>query len=216
MSLEQKKAQDCLTTSTSVETTLDAFADRIKRKLKERDERESECTKATEIRHGQMLQAMTSIRKGLQEASKINLGSRFQFELDVNDWEGWPRVELNLIDSIAPENITHGLVVTANDRSKLGTVQIQLKATDEVLGRVHLSEPDQLTRLPFILKKSLRQFLDLVGAYILNPTRPEDMLAVQTKAVETDNLDPLAESLKGEDLFMHENLEDDNLVEVTP
>lgn len=189
----------------SLGSTFGNFENRIKRKLKEQEVKDDQSQREAEARHSLMLQAMATIRKALQETCKINLGDRFEFELDVSDWEGWPRVELNLIDAFAPDRIQYGLVVTANDKRERGRVQIGTRQ-GEVLGFVHLCDAAEYKRLPVCLKKSVRNFLDEVGAYVLDPVAPEDLLEVQSRALDTgeDAFRSKQQDLSSEDMFSDE------------
>ena len=163
-----------------------------------------------------MLQAMNVMRKALGETAKIKLGNRFSFDLDVSDWEGWPRIELNLVDSVVPERIDYALIVTAHDRQDLGCIQMSMR-DGQILGKVHLQDPGQFERLPLIAKRGIRHFLDAVSPHVLNPPRPEEMLEVQTKSIVTEppSEDAIANHLSQADLFVEEESSDGNLVSLT-
>ncbi|MBX7138215.1 MAG: hypothetical protein K1X83_09540 [Oligoflexia bacterium] len=183
-----------------LDSTVGSFADRINRGLKEKEQKQGEAHRAKGERHAAMLKEMTTIRKALQETSRITLGERFGFDVDVSDWEGWPRVELNLHDRLAPTWTDLGMVVTANDHKELGTIRIGLKS-GEILGKVELASPAESERLPFILKRAVRQFLDIVGAYVLDPVKPEDLLDEETRPLEVEELDELAAELAKAEVF---------------
>ncbi|RMG39998.1 MAG: hypothetical protein D6719_12125 [Candidatus Dadabacteria bacterium] len=186
----------------TLESTVGTFATRINRKLREKEELNDVSAKLREARHALMLQAMTTIRKALQETCKVKLGERFYFDMIVSDWEGWPRVDLNLVDSVAPARVDYSLIVTANDRNDRGTVKIATKS-GEILGQVQLANGDEFKRLPLILKRSVRQFLDVVAAYVLNPPAPEEMLETLAKPLEDvdPEQDAIAAALLNEDVF---------------
>ncbi|MDC0358011.1 hypothetical protein OAO01_04275 [Oligoflexia bacterium] len=188
----------------SMDSTVSTFSNRLQRKLKEQEVQDDVSQRDAEARHAKMLQAMNTIRKALQDTCKIRLGDRFHFHLEVDDWEGWPRVILNLVDAFAPEQADYGLTVTANDRHSLGTILIS-RRTGEVLGKIHLCNPSELTRLPLLLKKTVRKFLDVVAEYVLNPVDPEDLLESQTKSVESDHLDEIDHTLQKTNLFADED-----------
>lgn len=188
----------------SLGATAETFASRMQRRLKEQEAKEVESKKALSARHALMLQAMTTIRKALGSTARINLGERFSFDLAVSDWEGWPRVELNLIDGCAPTRIDHALVITANDRKNLGTVQISTK-DGEALARLHLEAPGELEKLPLLLKKAVRHFLDTVAAYVLHPPSPQELIEQQAKSISITDFDVIDRQLQGEDLFGEEN-----------
>ena len=200
--------------------TVGSFANRLKRKLEAQKEQLSESEKARDRRHTLMLQAMTTIKKALSETSKISLGERFSFKLSVSDFEGWPKLELSLLDSFSKDFADFGIAVTASDRKDLGLISVQNR-TGAILGQLLLSEENQIQRLPFFLKRSLREFLDSVGNYVLNPKKPEELLETQTKNLDSTDFDHISKKLEGENLFVeHEADSETNRVsdtgEVTP
>ncbi len=184
----------------NLESTVGAFATRIARKLKERDVQQSEAEKAAEMRHNLILEAMNTIRKALQETLRINLGDRFHLDLWVDDWDGWPRVQLVLIDRLAPKRIDYSLIVSANDRKETGQIEM-MQNNGLVLGKIELSDRAGLTRLALALKKAVRQYLDSVATYVLNPVRPEDMIEILSKPIEAEDLEPVDTRLKSADVF---------------
>jgi len=194
-------------------STVGSFASRITKGLKEQEQKQGQAAKLREMRHGNMLQAMTTIRKALQETCKIKLGERFGFDLDVSDWEGWPRVELRLVDSLAPERDCLGLIVTANDHNELGTILISMKS-GEVFGKIQLANPVDFERIPVVLKRSVRSYLDIVGSYVLNPV-PEDVVEAAAKPIETNDFDDASDKLSKEDVFISDEYDRsrDNLVD---
>lgn len=198
------------TSVTFLGNTVGAFANRMRRELAEQEQRDSENQKLREERHNRMLQAMTIARKALQATSKINMGNRFSLELEFTEVDGWPKVELYLADSLAPEMIKYSLQVSANDRNDLGTVMLTT-ISGEVLGRLQLKDPQELSKMPLLLKKSVRHFLDLAGAYVLNPMTPEELEL--TKPVETsriedrEKIDEVNEKLKDQDLFVDDDVQ---------
>lgn len=197
----------------SLESTVDNFASRLQRRLKEKETESDHSERAKEARHGRMLKAMTTIRKALQETCKIKLGDRFSFDLEVNDWEGWPRVELNLIDSFAPERIDYGLIVSANDRNELGTVLLSLRS-GEMLGKIQLADPEQFAKLPLMLKRAVRGYLDIIADYVLNPKKPEELLEVQSQRIEDEELDAVDKELQTVDVFSEDHVDyNENRVE---
>lgn len=193
----------------SLGATADTFASRMQRRLKEQEAKVEQSRQALEARHNLMLQAMTTIRKALISTSRINLGERFSFVLDVNDWEGWPRVELNLVDGCAPDLVPHALIITANDRKNLGTVHIGTKS-GESLARLQLEQPQEIEKLPLLLKKAVRHFLDIVAGYVLNPPSPQELLSEQAKSLGSSDFDCLDQSLESEDLFREEEQKSDH------
>lgn len=200
----ERKELDELTSQTvsSLGQTADTFASRLRRKLREKELAEQQGEKARELRHQSMLQAMTSIRKALQEAAKMDLGRRFVLKLEVSDCEGWPRLELRLVDLLMPQSSPVGLVVLSHDRSDQGIVQFSRRDTDECYGRLNLANSEELKKLPVVLKNSLRRFLDDITPQILNPRPLQELEDDRPLALEEE--DPLSARLRGEDLFSEE------------
>ncbi|MBX7143625.1 MAG: hypothetical protein K1X79_04170 [Oligoflexia bacterium] len=197
--------------------TAEVFASRMQRRLKEQEARESESKKAQATRQTLLLEAMTMVRKALSSTSRIALGDRFHFSVDVSDWDGWPRVELVLADRLAPNKSDHSLVITAFDRKGSGTIQMGLRS-GETLARIHVDQAADMEKLPLLLKKTVREFLDIVADYVLNPKSPQEMLEVQTKAIVHSTFDANAQSetkgsLNHEELFGEESEENSNQVD---
>lgn len=192
----------------SVGPTVDTFAERMRRKLREQAIQQGESHKASEQRHATMLQALSVLRRALQETAKIHLGPRFSLQTKVCDSEGWPKIELSLRDSLAPGQVDYCLTVTANDRSHGGWIDLSLRSGESLL-RLSMAEDGALERLPHALKKTLRQFLDLIGNYVLNPIKPEELVSVQAQPLELSSLD---QSLQDEEMFTEDFSSADNIL----
>lgn len=176
------------------------FESRIKRKLKEKDEKAAEESKAAVVRQQQILQTMTTIRKALSETVKIKLGERFRFDLQIGDWEGWPRLQLALVDLWIPEDYPLYLRVSAHDRHGLGTIMFGMNDA-EVLGAVHLADPQELPRIPLVLKKAVRIFLDSVTSYVLSPKDPSEVVKRISLDDVTSDVDEVSHKLKDVGVF---------------
>lgn len=202
----EKPPKDALTADAAGQTislgsTLGNFATRMKRKLRERENRDEESQRDTECRHSRMLQALNIIRRALQETGQIQLGDRFELGFEVSDWEGWPRLSLNLLDRLIPDRIDYALLVTAHDRKALGTVELRMKS-GQLLGQVHLQSESELERIPVVLKRAVRSFLDAVAEYVLNPAAPTESTRIASDLLdEQEMLDEHAEQLSTQDLF---------------
>lgn len=196
----------------SLGDTVLSFQNRLQRKLKAQEKAQDVSDRKRDERHKLMLKAMTTIRRAMQDTCKIRLGERFSFELEVSDWQGWPQVELTLIDSVAPTRKDYGLIVSANDRNDLGTIVMTMRP-NEVVGKVHLCDAEEFNKLPLLLKRTVRGFLDLIGEYVLNPKKPEELLEVQTQKIEDEQLDEINAALTGVDVFSEDHGPvDDNIV----
>lgn len=181
-------------------STVGSFASRISQKLKIQEEQEGKDKEAQTVRHALMMQAMTTIRKTLQKTARLRLSDRFQFDLEISDHDGWPQMALLLIDASAPDRCDFGLIIGANDLKKQGMIQLSMRS-GEILGALHLCNPEDTGRLPLLLKRSLRDFLDRAAEYILNPAKPSDSLEHETKSITDEELDHIQAALSKEELF---------------
>lgn len=172
------------TSEASVAPMVDSFAGRISRKLEEKELAESQSAQASTERYHLIMQALTFIRKALQEAAKIRLGERFSLKTDISDAEGWPKITLRLFDRLAPEWRELTVEAHASDRQENGLIQMETHAGIKLLS-FSITESDAMQRLPIHLKKALRSFLDEIESYVLDPKKPEELLSVQTKKIET-------------------------------
>lgn len=169
----------------AVAPIVDTFAGRISRRLEEKEIAESQNAQASNERYHLIMQALTFIRKALQEACKIRLGDRFSLATEVSDAEGWPKISLRLVDKLAPEWNELAVETSASDRQENGLIQMETKAGEKLLS-FSIIETDAMQRLPIHLKKALRRFLDEIENYVLAPIRPEDLLSTQIKSTETN------------------------------
>jgi hypothetical protein len=168
---------------TIMEGTFDGFTKRLRREREAQLARQSNNEEQEKRRHKLLLRAMTTIRRALGETERIDLGSRFTFLLEVSDWQGWPRVELLLCDKEASEHRSHGFIVTAGDSGPLSYIRIS-NVKDDTLERIQIADDESLHRVPIVLKKTIRDFLDEVALYVLDPLAPEELLEVQTRGIQ--------------------------------
>ena len=203
--------------ATALGATVGNFASRLNRRLQEKAQEETASEKAASERHARIFQAMTTIRKALQETCKIKLGDRFSFGLEVSDLKGWPKVDLRLVDKFAPKRVDYCLSVSAHDRQELGAIEIRTHSGD-LRGHVHLKDPAEFKKIPYLLKKAVRSYLDEVAQYVLNPVRPEDLVEQQTKALEVEEdqePDHVSHKLKQANVFSEDpRLQSSNSVAV--
>ena len=196
----------------SMGSAAETFADKLNRKLKAKEKREDKDQKRTAERHSLMLKGMTTIRKALQETCKITLGERFSFEIEIDDFGGWPRVQLQLIDHENVGHIEHSLIVSAQDAHQAGTIEFKLR-NDDLLGQVHMSRPAEFNKIPHVLKQAVRSFLDIVAEYVLNPVQPEATLDEVMEDLEVEEKDmATVQQLAREDMFSEDIVRNDNLV----
>lgn len=189
----------------SLGSTVDSFAAKMNQQLAKREAQESKVERETKQRHNLMFKALTTIRKALQDTCKIKLGQRFAFEIDIKDYKGWPRIDLRLVDALVPEHIEHALIVSANDKEEAGAVEIR-DSKGKVLARVELSKPSEFDKIPVLLKRSVRGFLDQAAQYVMNPPNLNETLAGQTKAldVEEEDIEASGHKISREDLFAND------------
>lgn len=194
-------------------SSLDAFEDRLKRKISYNQELEETKRREASARHGLMLKAINSIRAVFTKTCRIDLGVDYcGIDLDVSDKEGWPMLVLFLADSQTPHNQDLALLAWASDRRELGTVTIALRS-GETLATLHLHDPSEMNRLNHVVQRSIRVFLDCVAERIV---RGPEVFHEQPINLEwgrsrkhPENAAPIA----AEDIFSSDVKPDDNVVE---
>jgi len=203
-------------TISSLGSTVDTFASRLRRKLRDQEIAEDLFEKESEKRRTAMMQAMLSIRKALQESARAELGKRFSLDLDMSDSDGWPRLELNLTDALLPEKIEHGLIVTATDRNSQGLILFVSRNRSEVISSLCLVNPEDIIKLPMLLKLTLRKFLDLITPFVLNPVSQKEIDDEKPMSLEESKV---AKELMSQDVFSederhgcHNTVENEELV----
>lgn len=198
-----------------VGSTVETFAAKMRKKLLEQEERDLEVQKKTSARHALMLQGISLSRKAMQETCKISLGTRFSLELDVTEFESWPRLELVLVDEENEGNRDTCLLVSAHDRQNSGTITFTTRK-GESLGLVKLEDTAEMSRLPIVVKRSIRHFLDTVGTIVIESQRTpkkreEEVPLLQEEKVEC----PVERNLQDQVFFSHDAPVSKNVVEAS-
>ncbi len=198
-------------TAVALGATVGTFDARMKRKLEAQRAEESRSEGEANARESRILSAMTIIRKALQDASRVTMGERFHLAIIISDHDGWPRLEVRLIDRLAPQRVDYGLTISVNDHLGTGLIQFTLR-NGETLGELTMANPSELNRLGVVLKGSIRRFLDIVGTYVLKPRKPEELVEVAARPIGTHTHETAApaqksaldNSLLGAELFSEE------------
>ncbi|HQH28615.1 MAG TPA: hypothetical protein PLP17_14555 [Oligoflexia bacterium] len=188
------KAPDTLPGQTDLSKTAKAFNSLIQRKKKEQEVVSEQAAKAARERHLLMLRALMNIRKSLRDLTRVDLGDRFKLFLFGDDWTGWPRLSIRLHDKEQTEQEYFPFVVTAHDRYDAGTIEISY--SDHLPSeKVSVIRDGDLKRLPNLLRKCVRSYLDYVGDLVLEAERKKDQLvALQKNELEKKNIQDFTES----------------------
>jgi hypothetical protein len=147
-------------------STAQAFRTRFNQKKSEQEEQLSLEQQASKKRCALLIQTVSSIRKSLVDVTRIDLGERFHFELVADDWNGWPRIIVRLIDRYNPGSAQSVFQVTAHDRHSSATIEI-IYSSHHAPESISLIESANIERLPIILKRCVRAYLDTVEQVIL-------------------------------------------------
>lgn len=211
--------QTSLLPETNLSATTQAFNTRIQRKKREQEKVLSEADRLAKQRHTFMIHALMNIRKSLRDVTRIDLGDRFHFALVADDWQGWPRLSVRLVDALLPEADYPFLRVTAHDRQSRGMIEIEFDPS-QAPDSISLVSETELRRMPNVLKKCVRAFLDLVGDIVLEAERRTEDIAAEG-AIQNRHLEELADldtepapDLSG-DLFQ-DDARDENFLETLP
>ena len=166
-------SQAKLIPDTDLSSTARAFNTRIKKRKEAQEAAHGEAERAAHQRHTAMIKALVSIRKSLREVTRIDLGDRFEFSLKADDWHGWPRLTIRLIDNDLIEEEYPQFNVTAHDRQAKGIIEIEYGGSNPT-EHLSLMRENDLMRLPKVLRKCVRTYLDLVGDIVLEAEDKKD------------------------------------------
>ena len=161
---------------TNLSATTQAFNNRIQRKKREQEKFLNQAERAAKQRQALMLQALMNIRRSLRDVTRIDLGERFRFAPQADDWQGWPRLTVRVVDSLRPQQDYPFLRVTAHDRQARGAIDFEYDPSQPVES-LSLTSEAEIKRLPNLLKKCVRAFLDLTGDIVLEAERKVEDLA---------------------------------------
>lgn len=162
-----EKSNTAVSTNKAVGDTVENFSERMRRKLRDQQLAAAQHARVMAARHATLLHAINLVRKAIGEATKVDLGKRFSLDFDVSDWEGWPRLELSLVDRTGID-CELALVISANCRQDSNLLIFGLR-TETVLARVDANTESDIASIPPTVKKVLRHFLDLVSERVLCP-----------------------------------------------
>ncbi len=159
-----------LPSDTDLSSTVGAFRTRFEKKRHERQVQDDISEKSQSIRHQRMMRALVSIRRSLIDVTRIDLGQRYKFLLKADDKNGWPRICICLIDSITSEPNYPCFQVTAHDRQERGIIEITYNH-EQKPEIISLAEQSGLNKVPSILKKTTRKYLDQVAEIVLKSNK---------------------------------------------
>lgn len=151
---------------TDLAGTAKAFNSRIQKKKQQIADSGSAEEKATKQRHQLMLHALMDIRRSLVDITRIDLGEFFTLELDADDFHGWPRLTVRLVDHREILAVFPTFEVVAHDRQARGAIEITSGSPKRTVS-MGMGRESDLQRLPVILKSSVRSFLDLIEDVVL-------------------------------------------------
>lgn len=146
--------------------TTQAFTHRIQRKKQEKEQTNLLAEEAAKARHNTLLKSLLNIRRSLTDMTRIDLGERFCFSLEADDWGGWPRLTVSLHDNVMRAAHYPALQVTAHDRQEQAMIEVKFDAT-LAPEQVSLADESNVAKMPLILKKCVRNYLDLIGEMII-------------------------------------------------
>ncbi|MCC6221060.1 MAG: hypothetical protein IT291_07465 [Deltaproteobacteria bacterium] len=168
--------------NTDLSATVGAFETRMQRKKKQLEQANDLAGIAAKQRQALMLETMMNIRKSLVKVSRIDLGPRFYFSMDFDDWQGWPRLIVRLNDSLLQEDDYPFFQVLAYDRNSKATIEVNPGNTAKP-EKIFLDKEIDLKRMPVLLKKCVRLFLDEIENIILATEKElEELESTELKA----------------------------------
>jgi len=207
---------------TDLSATLGAFSTRIQRKKKEHARQQTLVQRQARVRHSVLLEALMNIRKSLSDVARTDLGERFHFTLEVDDWHGWPRLCIQLNDWMFPELEYPNFAVQAHDRKNRAVIEIFWGDPDHP-ERIPLMKEADIARLPVMLKRCVRTYLDLIADIVIKAEKSAeldaDRDAARLKNKETEDFQESANGTNNpeisDDLY-EEDFDDANMLEALP
>jgi len=158
------------TPKTDLAKTAKAFDSRMQRlKRKQQDEALTE-EKETRERHMLLLEALLNIRNSVVDLCRVNLGDRFSLQLIADDWQGWPRSTVKLVDSIFADKEYPYFCVKAADRAGKAFIEVIYEDPLKPV-KIEFTKRQDLKTLPITLRKCARSYLDIVGDLVLEAER---------------------------------------------
>jgi hypothetical protein len=164
--MSEKTTKASKTTGT-IKKAVDSFQGIIDQKKKAMEEAMFEAEKTTRVRQDRLIQALVKVRKALRDVAALDMGKRFYLEMKKDDWEGWPRIILRLVDSENPTGELPELVVISHDRQDSGTLEIKY-ANKLTPITISLADEKQVAKVSNVLKKCLRDHLEMVGDLVVD------------------------------------------------
>jgi hypothetical protein len=207
---------------TDLSATLGAFNTRIQRKKKEHEQKNYVSQQEEKIRHSRILEALMNIRKSMADVARTNLGERFKFDFDVDDWHGWPRICIKLCDGLFPDLEYPNFTVHAHDRNSQATIEIACGGFDKT-DQIHLTQESDLLRLPTMLKRNVRAYLDLIADIVIKAEQGNFIEEAGAKILKKKNIADFEMQEKSShsskaieaDLYQ-EDIAKDNMLEALP
>lgn len=200
-----------------IRATTKAFNTKIQQKKKEQERFLDEAEKKSRIRQSYIIQALVGMRKSLREVTRLDMGERFHFAVITDDWMGWPRVTLKVIDHELIDAEYPHFQILGGYRDEKAQIDIDLGDSENVLTYNLVSEAD-VKKLSGVFKKSVRSFLDMIGDVILQAERApveKPIENISAPVVSDEDLVEEDNSLSlGEDLY--EEYGEENLFEALP
>lgn len=143
-----------------------SFSTRIRRKKKDKQMETSQAELATRLRQNNMLELLATVRRSLIEVTKVDMGERFSLRVATDDWQGWPRISLHLVDLHNQNAECPTFQVVAHDRLEKGVLEIN-PGLEEHRSVFSLADNDGTDYFHLLLKGGIRTYLDYVTEFII-------------------------------------------------
>ncbi len=134
--------------------------------------------KTTRSRQRRLLEALADARQAMSEALRIDFGERFELLLNVSDREGWPILELHLIDNSIEffpgvrGAVTDSMSAGAFEKPSAAIVFVTLNH-GEAIAHLSVEEDHDLNGLPELLIENVALFLGRIGEGMAPTIRAE-------------------------------------------
>lgn len=154
-----------MTDYSEFDAAISEFQSQVEKQLSEKKEARLENSANARTRRARVLHQMMHIRKSLKNMAKLSLGDRFFIEVIFDDWEGWPRHRVTLVDSMNIGRSFPVFQVISHDRQESGSIEITFGKKSEV-EVIQLKESFSIREVPKTINDCSKAHLKFLSKLI--------------------------------------------------
>jgi len=187
---------DPLAQDDSLNLQLTALSSRMQKRFEEHREAESQAEKDARSRHLILMTGLMRARKILRGVANLQIGGGVELKLVCDDLQGWPRIAILPRKIDDPDIQLSGFEVSGTDRSGISQIEV---LGGKIREQLLLPRPEDLDRIPRLMKRVVRFYLDTLAEEILSAKRKPAEEKLPEKIIE--EAPSPGPALHGADLF---------------